>query len=163
MLGLIKSPPQIWGICCCNQDNDNQHYKRVEKLFSHTCVRTHTNERRKETNIKMQEKKSSATESVTRLLLSLDLNTHLTVNCNDYSLPGCCSNLKCGMYLRPQKKCWTVRSKSWKWKFYFSASSHHIVLCCKCEHHTYDIYIYIWCFGIYSKGMWFSFDQKHNK
>ena len=144
MLGLIKNPPQIWGICHCNQDNDNQHYKRVEKLFSHMCVCTHTNERRKETNIKMQEKESSATESVTRLLLSLDLNTHLTVNCNDYSLPGCCSNLKCGMYLRPPQKVLNCEVNELKMKVLFICkfSSHCALLQMWTAHIWWYIYIY---------------------
>ena len=74
----------------------------------------------------MQEKKSAATESVAGLLLSLDLNTHLTVNCNDYSLPGCCSNLKRGMYLRPKKKVLTCVVKKLKMK---------VLLLCKFSSH----------------------------
>ena len=96
------------------------------KNYLAICAHTHTNERRKETNIKMQEKKSAATENVAGLLLSLDLNTHLTVNCNDYSLPGCCSNLKRGMYLRPKKKVLTCVVKKLKMK---------VLLLCKFSSH----------------------------
>ena len=59
------------------------------------------------------------------------------------------------LYLRPTKKKREKKKgggggelcgqKDENGKFYFSASSHHIVHCCKCEHHTYDgIYLVLW-------------------
>ena len=106
----------------------------------------------------MREKKSSATESVTRLLLSLGLNTHLTVNCSDCSLPGCCSNLKPVFETKKKKRkkkrgggvnCVVKKMKMGSFIFLQVL----ITLCIAANVNITHMMVYIWCFGIYSEGM----------